>query len=178
MSVHAPSQRVELSESELFEQLESLAPFVDGIVVHPDLIIEVDNWKVLGERAYIENMDNRKPIGRTVDELQPFFDALPAARFCLDLGHAWQIDPTMRLATELLHAFHSRLAELHISEVDADSRHRPISSKAANDFRAVAELIPENIPAIIESEVQHDELQTELRIVQFALGDVDSIEAS
>ena len=36
----------------------------------------------------VENMDKRKPVARTVDELEAVFGELPDAGFCLDLGHA------------------------------------------------------------------------------------------
>src|SRR4051794_1997340 len=65
------------------------------VVVHPDVIFDRPRWRVLGEALFIENMDKRKPVGRTVEELQEFFRDLPAARFCFDIGHARQVDPSM-----------------------------------------------------------------------------------
>ena len=50
-------------------------------------------------------MDDRKGTGRTADEIEPFFEALPDAGFCLDVAHAWSIDPTMAVAHEAARPF-------------------------------------------------------------------------
>ena len=118
ISLHAPSKLCSMSEAELVAKLESIMDQVDGIIVHPDIIFETSIWESLGNKLLLENMDQRKPIGRTADELQYYFDALPDARLCLDLGHALQVDPTQGVTAELLNCYSSRLAELHISSVD------------------------------------------------------------
>ena len=93
-------------------------------------------------------MDKRKPIGRNVRELRHFFDILPEARICFDIGHARQVDPTMTESALLLHAFGDRLAEVHISEVNTASRHDPISQNAVLAFQAVAKYMGQQIPII------------------------------
>jgi hypothetical protein len=40
---------------------------------------------------------------------------------------------------------------VHISEVNSDSKHDPISVESAAAFSVVAHLIPESTPAILES---------------------------
>jgi len=169
VSLHAPSKRVRLSEQELVEKLESIKDYVEGIVLHPDVIEDSSLWQVLGDKVILENMDQRKPIGRTTEELRPFFDALPEARFCLDLGHAQQVDPTQSLTVELLKTFASRLVELHISEVDVFSNHVAISPSARTAFRRLASLIPEDVPVIIESVVAANEIEDEITIVRESL---------
>ncbi|MBK9169468.1 MAG: hypothetical protein IPM24_18675 [Bryobacterales bacterium] len=99
-------------------------------------------------------MDKRKPVGRTVAELEPLFAALPAARFCFDIGHARQVDPSMTEAALLLDAFGDRLAEVHMSEVNAASRHDPISLNAVAAFSRVAGAIREEVP-IVRLRVRH-----------------------
>lgn len=166
VSIHAPSKRVKLSERELIEKLESIEDYVQGIVVHPDIIEDVSLWQSLGEKVTLENMDQRKLTGRTAEELQPYFEALPKARFCLDLGHAQQVDPTQALTVELLKKFASRLTEIHISEVDAFGNHVAISASAWAAFRCVASLIPPEVPVIIESVVAANEIEVEIAIVK------------
>ena len=119
----------------------------------------------------IENMDKRKPVGRTVRELTPAWESFPAARFCFDIGHARQIDPSMTEARLLLHAFGDRLAEVHMSEVDTASRHHPISSNAIAAFQSVAEWIPAETPVILEALMSpgENEVQGELRRAREAL---------
>ena len=48
------------------------------------------------------------------------FEALPRAGFCLDIAHAAAIDPSMRLAHELLDAFGPRLHQVHLSALDVN----------------------------------------------------------
>jgi hypothetical protein len=119
--------------------------------VHPDMLFTPPAWSGLGDKLLIENMDKRKPVGRNVVELLPFFEALPDARFCFDIGHARQFDPSMTEASLLLQAFGRRLAEVHISEVNTASRHDPISRNAVRAFQAVRAYIPEDIPIILET---------------------------
>ena len=75
-----------------------LAPCIERgwpIILHPDAIGDHGCWRAFGRWACIENMDDRKITGRTAEELEPHFDRLPDATFCLDLGHARQVDPTL-----------------------------------------------------------------------------------
>jgi sugar phosphate isomerase/epimerase len=66
-------------------------------------------------------MDDRKPTGRIADEREAFFAELPEAGFCLDVAHAWSIDPTMNVARELLDRFRSRLRQVHLSSLSGGS---------------------------------------------------------
>ncbi|MCC6367966.1 MAG: hypothetical protein IT165_30955 [Bryobacterales bacterium] len=150
VSVHAPSRFPPDLEPDVAEQLRRVAEQGYPVVVHPDVIQDFVLWKAFGKGLLIENMDKRKPVGRTVEELNGIFRSLPLARFCFDIGHARQVDPSMTEAVLLLKAFGDRLAEVHMSEVNTSSRHDPISRNAVNAFRAVADFIPENIPIILE----------------------------
>jgi hypothetical protein len=129
LSVHAPVKHRAMSEEELVRRLEHLAPAVDAIVVHPDAIEEPGRYWGLGPALVIENMDARKPAGRTVEELAPLFHALPEAGFCFDVAHAWSIDPSMREGERLLDAFAGRLRHLHVSSLDAACRHAPLTAE-------------------------------------------------
>lgn len=169
ISFHAPSSLEALSEEELVRKLKKIKQYVHGIVVHPDVINDVSVWRELGDKVVLENMDQRKPIGRTADELRPFFEALPEAKFCLDMGHALQVDPTQTVTFELLKEFASRLVELHISEVDTFSKHVAISASAGAAFRRLASLIPPDVPVIIESVIPADAMESEITIVKDAL---------
>ena len=165
VSVHAPSRFPRESEQQVIEQLVSLAARGCPIVVHPDVIADPDKWKVLGDKLLIENMDKRKPVGRSVQELNGIFQMLPAAGFCFDVGHARQWDPTMTEAALLLRAFGDRLAEVHMSEVNTASRHDPISRYAVLAFRAITASIPESIPIILEPLIDQGQsnIETELQ---------------
>jgi hypothetical protein len=151
ISIHAPSRFGPELEQSVVGRLGLLADRGYPIIVHPDVLSTPEVWSSLGNKLLIENMDKRKPVGRNVAELLPFFEALPGARFCFDVGHARQFDPSMTEASLLLHAFGDRLAEVHISEVNTASRHDPISQNAVRAFQAVRSYIPEAIPIILET---------------------------
>src|SRR5262245_51508519 len=68
VSLHAPSRIATLTEERIIEILVDQVPEPWPIVMHPDAIRDVDKWRVLGGRLCLENMDQRKPIGRTTRE--------------------------------------------------------------------------------------------------------------
>lgn len=117
MSVHGPEREID-HEARLIDLLQGLPPQIASVVMHPGALDDVPAWGRLGGRLLIENMDCRPRIGKTVEELEPFFAALPMAGFCLDVGHVHSIDPSMELASDLLDAFGDRLRQVHVSHVD------------------------------------------------------------
>jgi len=170
VSLHAPSRCDGLSERELVGRLERALPYVSGVVVHPDVIRDAAEWKRIESALFLENMDQRKPCARTVGEMWQHFRDLPQAGFCFDLGHARQVDPTLSVAVEFLRAYHDRLAEIHISEVNALSKHVAISPSAMASFRRVASLIPSEVPAIVESIIGPEFIDEEIVVARAALG--------
>lgn len=139
------------------------------VVVHPDTIHDHRLWAGFGDRLCIENMDRRKP-GRTVQELAPVFARLPRASFCFDVAHARQCDPPMGEAYRLLDAFQDRLAEVHVSELDAHGRHERLSPAGVWACQRIADLVPLEVPVIIEAPVQPHEIGAELDASLAALG--------
>jgi len=171
VSLHAPSQFTAESEAAVIESLACVARFGFPVVVHPDVVFTPKLWRPLGDTLLIENMDKRKPTGRNVRELRKIFDSLPTARFCFDIGHARQVDPSMTEAAMLLDEFGDRLAEVHMSEVTTASRHDPISFNAVMAFRTVARNIPETTPIILESLIDdgQSDMHTEIERAHEAL---------
>jgi hypothetical protein len=170
ISVHAPSAITCAQEPEVAAALLSVALRGWLVVVHPDTIHDHRHWVPFGDRLAIENMDRRKSVGRTVEELRPLFGRLPEASFCLDLAHVWQYDPSLAEGARLLGAFGERLAEVHVSELDADSRHVRLTPRGIDAYQALAELIPVHVPLIVEAPVAPDELDDELVASLEALG--------
>jgi sugar phosphate isomerase/epimerase len=123
LSVHGPSKGRSMSESALVRSLKRLARNAEAIVMHPDTIEDPAPYRALGRKLVLENMDARKEDGRSADELERWFDELPAAGFCFDLAHAWSLDESMLAATELLDAFRTRLRHLHVSSLSTDCHH-------------------------------------------------------
>lgn len=171
VSFHAPSARMSFTECEFVRRLQLVAQYIPNIVVHPDVIENTAEWESIQEYVILENMDQRKRGARTSCELQIYFDALPRSRFCFDIGHARQVDPSLTVAVELIRAFVNRMAEIHVSEVDAASKHVAISFAVMESYRRIAGLIPGEVPAIIESMVGPNELNDEVQIALVSLGD-------
>jgi len=165
VSLHAPSRLGSLSEDEVIAALSRVPPHWP-LVVHPEILVTPEKWRSLGGRLCLENMDNRKTSGRTVAEMREWFTLLPEARFCLDLGHARQIDPTMTVALLLLSEFGERLSQLHVSEVGPGGEHLPIHALAALAFGRVVHRVPPDCAVIIESVVAAGRMSREIATVR------------
>lgn len=150
VSVHGPSKDRRMPEGDLVAALARMPPFVDALVLHPDLFDDVALYEQLGGRLVIENMDARKETGRTADELEPFFDALPAAGLCFDVPHAWSVDPSMEIGHELLNRFRSRLRHLHVSSVSGDCHHEPLTAEHEELFAPLLARC-KDVPWILEA---------------------------
>ncbi len=168
-SVHAPSGFGPEREAAVVAELAKVARLKMSIVLHPDVIVNLGAWRPLGKSLCIENMDKRKPTGRTVSELAKLFEALPEAAFCFDIGHARQNDPTMGVASDLLRHFGNRLRQVHMSDVNSSSRHERLNGSAISAFQKVARLIPPYVPIILESPVLGADMDEEVRRARLAL---------
>jgi len=154
ISFHAPSRfsaEEEPAVVALLRRLVARRPM--HIVVHPDVICNHSLWTVFGEYLCIENMDHRKPIGRTADELGDVFSKLPNARLCFDIGHAHEIDRSMTRGYEILRRYRNRIAHVHASEVSDECDHRAFSASSHAAFLKVSGMIPESVPVILETDV-------------------------
>lgn len=169
ISFHAPSSFHEEQEEEVLGWLKPVYERGWNIVVHPDVIFIPARWRFLGDQLLIENMDRRKCVGRTVDELSWIFETLPLARFCLDLAHARQLDTTLTLLSSFFTSFVDRIAEIHISELDSWCKHRLMSQWAIQDYQALPWNRIPNVPVIIESMLDTSESKTRLEELEMAV---------
>ena len=163
VSFHAPSSMEAAFESTALSLLELVAARGWTIVVHPNVMYKPQQWARLGERLCIENMDKRKHIGQTASDLLNIFKDLPNATFCFDIGHARQVDPTMSEASAILQNLAERLHQLHVSEVNTQSRHDALSFESVLAFRKVSHLIPSDVPIILESRIEESEINQEMQ---------------
>ncbi|MEJ7570251.1 MAG: hypothetical protein WKF41_18560 [Gaiellaceae bacterium] len=136
VSVHAPTKKRTVPESSLVESLTHFPRWVSAIVTHPDVVHDPCEYRRLGRRLVFENLDARAPQSQ-LTELERLFDSLPEAGFCLDVAHAWSVDPTMQLANELLDSFRNRLRHLHVSSLDPEHRHAPLTVEHAAAYEPV-----------------------------------------
>jgi hypothetical protein len=152
-SVHAPSKGLEaIEDAELVSMLAELPPWIDAIVVHPDTMRDVRAFRRLGRTLVLENMDARKPSGRTAAELAPLWDVLPEAGLCFDIAHAKAVDPALVAGAEILARFGHRLRHVHLSSLDAGSHHVPLTEADEAQF---ATLLAQcrDVPWILEAEL-------------------------
>jgi hypothetical protein len=161
ISVHAPSHLRTMKESVAAKMLLPCVERKWPVVLHPDAIGDHGCWRDFGRWACIENMDNRKRSGRTTDELREHFERLPEASLCLDLGHAKQVDSTLGVARKMMREYGDRLMQIHLSELDVNAHHEPLSMATVWAVREIARLIP-NCPVVIESVVPADAIDAEL----------------
>jgi hypothetical protein len=169
VAVHAPSNIEAGTEEKVVNELLEFAAQGWPVVVHPDAISDYSLWQELGTLLCIENMDKRKPVGRTIDELAIVFERLPEASFCFDLGHARQVDATMTEAYLIIRAYESKLKQVHVSDVNTCSRHDRLSFASIRAFQRIAECIPETVPVIVESVIPECDIGAELQRVEEAL---------
>lgn len=169
VSIHAPSQLAVEWEAVAATRLRDELWRGWPVVVHPDALSDMSLWKEFGSLLCVENMDKRKPIGRTAAELGRIFEGLPDASLCFDIGHARQCDPTMTEAYLILKEFGSKLRQVHVSEVNTRSKHDPLSYGSILAFQEVAHLIPTHVPLILETPVSVEEMEAEIAKVREAL---------
>ncbi|MGK3996409.1 hypothetical protein [Sorangium sp. So ce1024] len=169
VSFHAPSRFGAAEERAVADAMAEVAALGWLVVVHPDTLHDLGAWRQLGGMLAVENMDKRKRTGRTVEELGAFFDALPEASFCFDIGHAHQVDRTMTEAHFLVRQHRARLRQLHVSEVNAGSRHDVLSQSAAHAFQRVAAHVPVDAALILEAPASPGDLERQMEIARAAL---------
>jgi hypothetical protein len=167
ISVHAPVKNRLLDESSRAHLLARLPLWVRSIVVHPDAINDPGVWRALGTRLVLENMDDRKRSGRTADELDLLFEEFPDAGFCFDIAHACSVDPSMRIAGDLLDRFRSRLRQVHLSSI-RDGHHVPLSEDDEERFAAILDRC-RDVPWILEA-FPPDRWRGELRFPDVSIG--------
>lgn len=163
VSVHAPSRLRTMRERDVADLLRPCIERGWPVVLHPDAIGDHRCWSDFGRLLCLENMDKRKPDGRTAAELDHHFDRLTEASLCLDLGHALQLDPTLGIARQILRSYGDRLVQIHLSELDSTSRHVPLSMTTVWAVREIARGIPD-APVILESMVEPDGIAKELEM--------------
>ena len=164
VAFHAPSRFTALEERKVVTLLRKLVEKrALHIVVHPDAIHDHKLWQSFGDKLCVENMDHRKPIGRTADELDVVFEKLPKARLCFDIGHAHEIDRSMSVGYEILRRYRNRIAHVHASEVSDDCEHRAFSASSHAAFLKVADMIPQTVPVILETDVPENRVGGQLK---------------
>lgn len=175
VSFHAPSKVETLKEEELVAALQEVADKHVSIVVHPDIMQDYSLWRSFGPLLCVENMDERKPCGRTAAEMAAIFEKLPEASMCFDFAHVYQIDPTLCEAQHMLNRFGNRIREIHLSSLNAECGHEALSYDTLLAFKSIAPLIPKNVPIVLEAPLSAgqrlNQIETARRLIKEAFSD-------
>lgn len=170
VSFHAPSKLVALDAATLCEKLQPIVARKWNIIVHPDLIEAPGPWRELGCHLCIENLDHRKPLGRTATEMMEYFEILPEASWCFDIAHARQVDSTMSVAVAMLASFADRLREIHLSRIDPAGKHWALDHAMIQACRRIAPRVDVNVPIILEAVINPEGIPDELLSAAQAMG--------
>lgn len=150
VSVHAPSKDRTMADRQMVGELKKIRDQVQAFVFHPDSMRDLDAYAALGPKLVIENMDVRKRLGQTAEQLRPYLRALPEARFCLDVAHVKSVDASMQVGVELLNEFRNRLSHLHVSSLDDEQHHVPLSEEDEELFAPLLDRC-RDVPWILEA---------------------------
>lgn len=149
ISMHAPWKEVTYWNNpethKIIEKLRSVASEfpIEWIVLHPDTIEDFEILTKAELPFLIENMDKRKSYGTHPEhfkELKETYDFW----FVLDIQHAYEHDPTMKLAKELVEIMWNRLKHMHISGHNETEIHMP--THLASNKEAVTEILKMKLP--------------------------------
>lgn len=162
ISVHAPTGFSPSDEPAIVRHLRGFSERGWPIVVHPDAIYRFTLWTEIGDNLLVENMDRRKPVGRTAHELAGIFSDLAEAGMCFDIAHARQFDTSMTEAYKILRQHGDRIRQVHISEVNTSSKHDRISPTAVRAYQDVSGLVPPDAPIILETPAEGDQIEEQL----------------
>lgn len=152
VSLHAPSSRIIYRNDKETKKILNLLEDayrrldVEYVVFHPDTIGDYSAFDDYVFPVAIENLDARKLSGKSVEDLKNIFQTFDC-RFVLDINHCFSIDPTLKLAKDLISEFEDRLCGVHISGFKEyhDLLHE---TKQTEIMEAVADL---DVPMVIES---------------------------
>ena len=150
--LHLPKSNTTSNYDEFLEQLinSKVYSYFDSFILHPDgMKAYTESLRKLGSKLSIENMDDLKDFGQTVDNLTQVFEKLTEASWTFDVNHAYTVDPDMLLADQLISAFKTRLKQYHLSGYgDSNLPHTKLY-QSGQDYLITK--IRHNKPIIIES---------------------------
>ena len=126
-----------------------------GIVFHPDIIDFFGRIKGTGLPILIENMDRRKAFGTKPEHIKEIRDDYDVG-FVLDIQHAYEHDPSMKTAKEMISVMGYRLKHLHVSGQNRSNNHFP--AYAAENREAIEKILGLglSVPKILEGELTGD----------------------
>ncbi len=155
ISIHAPCKGIiykkDQTTIEVLNKLKSLSEElnVQAVVLHPSVIQDFTIFEEYNLPFLIENMDKRNEK-LTIPEHFKKFKKESNLGFVLDLQHAYEHDPTMKLAQELVEVMGSNLKELHVSGQTQEQKHSLLH--LSENKTAIEKILKKkfNLPIILE----------------------------
>ncbi|MFC1733253.1 hypothetical protein ACFL6I_23390 [candidate division KSB1 bacterium] len=168
VTLHAPWKEIRYNNSyaskKVLERLKHISEKfkekkikLKGIVVHPDIIDDLDSLSYTNLPFLIENMDKRKDFGTLPEHFEKLKQRCKLG-FVLDVQHAYENDPKMYMAGELIDVMGDRLKELHVSGFFGKQNHYPVH--ASENEKEISQILRLNIhaPKILEGIIEYEQL--------------------
>ena len=155
ISIHAPWKEVRYNSNtdtdaiiEKLKHLNARLP-VNGIVLHPDTIDDFSRLERSDLPFLMENMDRRKSFGTHPEHFEKLRKDYNFG-FVFDTEHAYEHDPNMDLAIELINVMGKRLKHMHVSGCSNSEIHVP--THISDNREAVIKILELRIevPKILE----------------------------
>jgi hypothetical protein len=130
VSIHAPTD-LQYGNNENTEKvitkLKKISELynIEGIVIHPDTIIDFKVLENSGLPILIENMDSNKKWGTHPEHLEKIKQDYNFG-FVFDIQHAYEHDNEMELGKEILDVFGNKLTHIHVSGCTDKHKHWPV----------------------------------------------------
>lgn len=173
ISIHAPFLNFKYSKnSQTKEVLEKLTYLkenlpVQGVVIHPSNIQDFSIIQDSDLPFLIENMDPRKSRGKYPLEFKEY-NKLNVG-YVLDIQHAYENDPSMKLAKELIKIMGEKLKHLHVSGEQNSSNHFPVHlSRNCHEVQEISKLCL-TTPVILEGRISEPNLEIASKELNFIL---------
>ncbi len=161
VSIHAPWKEVRYDSGAetqaiinklraLYNQLS-----IEGLVLHPNTI---DDFEVLNQSGLpflLENMDRRKSYGTHPEQFRELKRKYNLG-FVLDVEHAYEHDPSMKLAREFIEVMGDKLKHMHVSGYNESEIHVP--TYCAVNKQEITEIlkIGLSVPIVLEGILLED----------------------
>lgn len=151
-SIHCPTNVRYANNEATRQMLSKISEFYQAIdaelaVIHPDLIDDLSVFNGYPLAWAAENMDNRKPCYKSLEDMRKFFAENPAWQMVLDVNHCFTNDPSMKLAYDLTAEFKDRIKEIHLSGYT--EYHEPLFQTQQEEIMRACRGL--DVPIIIES---------------------------
>ena len=161
VSLHAPKINYGYNEQTRFV-FKKILGFnkkrkLDTVVFHPDLVEDFNIFNNVEFNISFENMDNRKELYRTPDELKKLLDKNDKFKLVLDVNHAYVNDESMKNTKAFYELLGDRIQEVHLTGYD--KKHEPLyQTKQLNIIKSIQDF---KVPMIEEAPLTIEEMKLE-----------------